>query len=254
MQIENEFEVAAPPEKVFEFLLDVNRVVTCMPGAELSEVVDPDTFRGRVKIKVGPITVAYNGTARIAERDEAARRAVLQADGRETTGPGSARASAVMTVEPTGSASRVKLATDFSVAGRVANFGRGVMEDVSRRLVTQMAQCIKSNLESEASAAAAGEAPATEAPATEAPTEATAERAPQPAPAPATASSDSPGTQASPPPASGPARAPEQAARPYAPAPRPAGSAAPAQAAPVNALSLFFAVLWDRIKRLFGRS
>jgi carbon monoxide dehydrogenase subunit G len=236
MQIENEFEVAAPPERVFEFLLDVNRVVTCMPGAELSEVVDPDTFKGRVKIKVGPITVAYNGTARIAERDEAARRAVLQADGRETTGPGSARASAVMTVEPSGSGSRVKLATDFSVAGRVANFGRGVMEDVSRRLVTQMAQCIKSHLEAEASAAAE--------PAPEPSAEAAAERAPQTTPAPGAASSDASGTQTSPPPATSPATAPQQAARPSVPAP----------AAPVNALSLFFAVLWDRIKRLFGRS
>jgi uncharacterized protein len=243
MQIENEFEVAAPPERVFEFLLDVNRVVTCMPGAELSEVVDPDTFKGRVKIKVGPITVAYNGTARIAERDEAARRAVLQADGRETTGPGSARASAVMTVEPSGSGSRVKVATDFSVAGRVANFGRGVMEDVSRRLVTQMAQCIKSNLESEASAAAA-----------ETPAEPSAERAPQATPEPATASSASPGAQASPPPASGSGTASEQAAGPYASSPRPATVPAPTPAAPVNAISLFFAVLWDRIKRLFGRS
>jgi carbon monoxide dehydrogenase subunit G len=248
MQIENEFEVAAPPPRVFEFLLDVNRVVTCMPGAELSEVVDPDTFRGRVKIKVGPITVAYNGTARIAERDEAARRAVLQADGRETTGPGSARASAVMTVEPSGSGSRVKVATDFSVAGRVANFGRGVMEDVSRRLVTQMAQCIKSNLESEASAEAAVEAPS------EVPAESSAARASEATPAPVTASSDSPGAQASPPPASGPGTASEQAARPYASSPRPAGAPAPTPVAPVNAISLFFAVLWDRIKRLFGRS
>jgi carbon monoxide dehydrogenase subunit G len=248
MQIENEFEVAARPERVFEFLLDVNRVVTCMPGAELSEVVDPDTFKGRVKIKVGPITVAYNGTARIAERDEAARRAVLQADGRETTGPGSARASAVMTVEPSGSGSRVKVATDFSVAGRVANFGRGVMEDVSRRLVTQMAQCIKSNLESEASAEAAVEAPA------EAPAESSAERAAEGTPAPVTASSDSPGAQASAPPASGPGTASEQAARPYPSSPRPASGPAPTPAAPVNAISLFFAVLWDRIKRLFGRS
>ena len=160
MQIENEFEVAAPPDRVFSFLLDVNRVVGCMPGAELSEVVDPDNFKGRVKIKVGPITVAYNGTARIAERDETARRAVLQADGRETTGPGSARASAVMTVVPAGSGSMVKLATDFNVAGRIANFGRGVMEDVSKRLVGQMAQCIKSNLESEAAEAASEPAPA----------------------------------------------------------------------------------------------
>jgi uncharacterized protein len=238
MQIENEFEVAAPPDRVFSFLLDVNRVVGCMPGAELSEVVDPDNFKGRVKIKVGPITVAYNGTARIAERDETARRAVLQADGRETTGPGSARASAVMTVVPAGSGSMVKLATDFNVAGRIANFGRGVMEDVSRRLVGQMAQCIKSNLESEAAEAAPAPAAAAE------PVVATEPGSPGAsageAPAPAPAAGEAPG---------------QPAARPYAPPP--AAAAGPARtapsAAPVNALSLFFAVIWSRIKALFGR-
>src|SRR2546430_17704212 len=99
MQIENQFPVAAPPDTVFAFLVDVNQVVGCMPGAELSEVVDPTTFKGKVKIKVGPITVAYNGTAKIADRDDAARRATLQADGKETTGPGSARATATMSVE-----------------------------------------------------------------------------------------------------------------------------------------------------------
>ena len=224
MQIENQFEVAAPPERVYSFLLDVNRVVNCLPGAELSEVMDPNTFKGKVKIKVGPITVAYNGTAKIAERDEANRRAVLQAEGRETTGPGSARASAVMTVEPAESGSRVKLATDFTVAGRVANFGRGVMEDVSRRLVGQMADCIKSNLEAEPVPAepAAPEAATAEAATTEA-------AAPTPRPG----------------------EAAEGAAAPAAP--RAAAPVAPAQARPVNALSLLFAVIWDRIKRLFRR-
>ncbi len=67
MQLENEFDIAAAPDRVYSFLLDVNRVVTCMPGAELSEVVDPTTFKGKVRIKVGPITVSYNGTARITE-------------------------------------------------------------------------------------------------------------------------------------------------------------------------------------------
>ena len=99
MQIENEFTVAAPPERVYEFLLDVNRVVGCVPGAELAEVVDPETFKGRVRIKVGPVTVAYAGTARIAERDEASRTATLEGEGRETTGPGNARARSVMRVE-----------------------------------------------------------------------------------------------------------------------------------------------------------
>jgi carbon monoxide dehydrogenase subunit G len=147
MQLENSFTVGAPPERVFAYLLDVNQIVGCVPGAELSEVVDPTTFKGKVKIKVGPITVAYNGTARIVDRDDANRAATLEADGRETTGPGSARAKARMTVEADPSGSLVRIVTDYSVAGRVAQFGRGVMEDVSRRIVNDMAACIKTNVE-----------------------------------------------------------------------------------------------------------
>ena len=217
MQIENEFEVAAPPDRVYAFLLDVNQVVHCMPGAELGEVMDPETFKGRVKIKVGPITVAYNGTARISEKDDAARRAILSADGRETTGPGSARATATMTVLESAGGSTVKLETDYTVAGRVANFGRGVMEDVSRRLVSQMADCIKEHLEAPEAGAPTAAPPATE------------------GGAPAGA----------PPPTETPS---ETAARPQ---PQTAVSP-PTAAKPVNALSLFFSVLWDRIKRLFG--
>ena len=200
MRIDNEFQVSAPPERVYAFLLDVNRVVTCLPGAELSEVVDPTTFKGKVKIKVGPITVAYNGTARIAERDEANRVATLEAEGRETTGPGSARATARMSVQDADGTSLVRLETDYTVAGRIANFGRGVMEDVSKRLVAQMAECIKANLEAAEPAAAGGP------------------------PEQAAAAGDTP-----------------VSAPPLAPA------------KPVNALSLFFSVLWDRIKRLFRR-
>jgi uncharacterized protein len=148
MQLENSFAVGAPPERVFAYLLDVNKIVSCVPGAELSEVVDPTTFKGKVKIKVGPITVAYSGTARIVDRDDAGHAATLEAEGRETTGPGSARAKARMTVEADGSGSTVKIVTDYNVAGRVAQFGRGVMEDVSRRIVNDMAACIKANVES----------------------------------------------------------------------------------------------------------
>mgnify|MGYP001792585740 CR=1 FL=1 len=147
MQIENSFEVGAPPDKVYAFLLDVNRVVGCVPGAELSEVVDPNTFKGKVKIKVGPVTVAYAGTARITDRDAASRTATLEGEGRETTGPGNARAKAAMKVEESEGGSRVTVSTDFTVAGRVAQFGRGLMEDVSKSLVAQMAACIKSQLE-----------------------------------------------------------------------------------------------------------
>ena len=247
MQIENEFEVAAPPERVYAFLLDVNRIVNCMPGAELSEVVDPNTFNGKVKIKVGPITVSYKGTARISERDESAHRATLQAEGRETTGPGSARATAVMTVEPADSGSRVRLATDFNVAGRVANFGRGVMEDVSRRLINQMAACIKSNLE--AAEAQEPEEEPEEEPAAAAPGGNEPPRGAFQPPAAATSGQPAPMAEAGPRSDAAPAESP-----PSTPAPLQAASkTAPAAAKPVNALSLFFAILWDRIKRLFGR-
>ncbi|MFI5281684.1 MAG: SRPBCC family protein [Candidatus Dormibacterales bacterium] len=147
MQLENSFAVNAPPDQVFAYLLEVNKVVGCVPGAELSEVVDPTTFKGKVKVKVGPITVAYNGTATIADRNDVERSANLVAEGRETTGPGSARAKATMKVDADGAGSIVKIVTDYSVAGRVAQFGRGVMEDVSRRIVNDMAACIKANLE-----------------------------------------------------------------------------------------------------------
>jgi uncharacterized protein len=156
MQLENSFKVGAPPERVFAYLLDVNKIVGCVPGAELSEVVDPTTFKGKVKIKVGPITVAYSGTARIADRDDANHAATLEADGRETTGPGSARAKARMTVEAEGAGSIVKIVTDYTVAGRVAQFGRGVMEDVSRRIVNDMAACIKANVEAAEPSAGSG--------------------------------------------------------------------------------------------------
>ena len=147
MQLENSFQVAAPPDKVFAYLLDVNKIVSCVPGAELTEVVDESTFKGKVKVKVGPITVAYSGTARISERDEAHRTATLAADGRETTGSGSARATATMKVQPAGEGSMVEIVTEYHVAGRVAQFGRGVMEDVSKRLIKDMATCIQTNLE-----------------------------------------------------------------------------------------------------------
>jgi len=149
--------VGASPDRVYAYLLDVNSVARCMPGAELSEVVDSATFKGRVKIKVGPVVVNYNGVARITTRDDAGRTAVLEADGREIQGAGSARAIATMSVVPDGDGSQVSLATSFAVAGRVAQFGRGVMEDVSRRLVAQMAECIRANLEAPLATTASGE-------------------------------------------------------------------------------------------------
>jgi carbon monoxide dehydrogenase subunit G len=173
VRIENAFEVEAPPEKVYSFLLDVNEVVACMPGAEMAEQIDPQTFRGRVKIKVGPVTVAYNGVARISERDDARRTAVLEAEGRETAAQGSARSCSAMAVEPSEAGSTVRISTEFSVAGRAAQFGRGLMEDISRRLVAQMADRIRERLEV-APVAAGGQGPGGQAP--EAPPQRAADR------------------------------------------------------------------------------
>jgi uncharacterized protein len=208
MQLENSFSVGAPPDRVFAYLLDVNKVVGCVPGAELSEVVDPTTFKGKVKIKVGPITVAYSGTARIADRDDVQRSATLEAEGRETTGPGSARAKALMSVQAEGAGSVVKIVTDYSIAGRVAQFGRGVMEDVSRRIVNDMAACIKANVEAQE--------PGSSTPATGGTGQATGGPA-------QTTSSTTGGTPI-----------------------------APITAKPINAVSLFFQVLWTGVRRLFG--
>jgi carbon monoxide dehydrogenase subunit G len=187
MQLENSFTVGAPPSRVFAYLLDVNKIVGCVPGAELSEVVDPTTFKGKVKIKVGPITVAYSGTARIVDRDEANHAATLEAEGRETTGPGSARAKARMSVEAEGSGSVVKIVTDYNVAGRVAQFGRGVMEDVSRRIVNDMAACIKANVEAAEPGAGGGEATAAPGPGAASATPSDSGGAPAAAPAAAVA-------------------------------------------------------------------
>src|SRR2546428_12560738 len=120
MQLENTFHVSAPPERVFEYLLDVNKIVGCVPGAELTEAVDQSTFKGKVKVKVGPITVAYSGTARISERNDAERLATLTAAGRETTGPGAARASAPQHAQTPGGGFPGRLTTAYHHARRVA--------------------------------------------------------------------------------------------------------------------------------------
>jgi carbon monoxide dehydrogenase subunit G len=147
MQIDNAFDVKAPPDRVYGFLLDPAKVVSCVPGAELVEQVDPQTFKGKIKVKVGPVTVAYEGLARIADRDDAHRTATLEAEGRETTAPGSARSRSTMAVVGSNGGSTVTISTEFIIAGRAATFGRGLMEDVSKRMVAQVADRIREQLE-----------------------------------------------------------------------------------------------------------
>ena len=124
MELAHEFTVSTPIDRAWAVLTDVERIAPCMPGAELTEV-DGDTYHGLVKVKVGPITAQYKGTASFVEKDEAAHRAVLKAAGRDARGQGNASATvtAVMTEEEEGT--RVAITTDMTVSGRVAQFGRG---------------------------------------------------------------------------------------------------------------------------------
>lgn len=149
MKIESSFTVDAAPDAVFAFLLDANEVVRTVPGAELTELIDSQTFRGKLKIKVGAVQVAYQGTARIldvAEGDTSAT-VTVDAGAREIGGQGAVQARLVVTVSASESAgSTVSLATDYTVTGRIAQFGRGVLEDVARRLIGQMADAMRARL------------------------------------------------------------------------------------------------------------
>jgi hypothetical protein len=164
MELETSFKVAAPPARVFAYVTDVRQVVTCVPGAELTEIVDPTTYKGKMKVSVGPMKVAYAGTARILDQDDANHAVTVEGVGKETGGSGSASASARLTVVADGEGSVVKVATDFTIRGRVAQFGRGIIEDVFRSVIDDMGRRITANVEGEQAA----EAPALAADATEA--------------------------------------------------------------------------------------
>ena len=170
MELSNEFRVSVPVDEAWNVLTDVERIAPCMPGAELQEV-QGDEYRGIVKVKVGPITAQYKGAARFVEKDDSAHRAVLKAEGRDTRGQGNANATIVATLQPDGKGTAVKVVTDLTVTGKVAQFGRGVLADVSTKLLSQFVDCLHDDLlASSASAPAPVAAPvAAAAPAVEAP-------------------------------------------------------------------------------------
>ncbi len=139
MELNNDFEVAAPVDLVWAVLTDVERIAPCLPGAQLLEI-EGDEFRGVVKIKVGPITAQYKGAASFSERDDVEHRAVLRAEGRDTRGAGNAAADITAELEATDIGTKVTVTTDLTVTGKVAQFGRGVMADVSKKLMGQFAE------------------------------------------------------------------------------------------------------------------
>jgi uncharacterized protein len=161
--IENEFEVPAPIDQVWQYVLDVERVAPCMPGGELTEVVDERTWKGRVTMKLGPVSLAFAGTVTMTERDDETHRVVLKASGMEQRGKGAATALVTSWLEPSAEGTRVRISQDITISGPVAQYSRGMMGDVSARLTRQFADCLKANMEAEGVAAPATEAGPTEA-------------------------------------------------------------------------------------------
>jgi carbon monoxide dehydrogenase subunit G len=203
MKMEQSFEVQAPLAQVWSALIDLERVAPCLPGAAITGRDDDGTYHGTFSVKLGPMTASYNGTIKVDDVDEAGHRATLKAKGTDKRGQGGANATIVNTLSEHDGVTHVDAVTDFTITGRLAQFGRGgIMEDVSNRLMRDFATCLSTRLGETAEPTAPSGA---EVAAGDAPPEAVA-----------------------------------------------AASAPPPAAAPVKGISLFFSVLWNRIKRLFG--
>ena len=138
MELSNDFEVSAPIEKVWEVINDVELIAPCLPGAQLEEV-ENDEYKGFVKVKVGPITAQYKGVAKFVEKDDSNHRVVIRGEGRDTRGAGNAAADITASLESTTEGTRVNVVTDLKITGKVAQFGRGVMADISKKLMSQFA-------------------------------------------------------------------------------------------------------------------
>ena len=161
MKIENEFRVSAPLEETWAVLTDIPTIAPCMPGATLTSVED-DAYTGKVKIKVGPVTADYEGKASFVSKDDAAHRAELSAKGRDARGSGNAQALIVAQLTGEGETTLVRIDTDLKVSGKVAQFGRGVMVDVSTKLIAEFVECLEGKFGDEEEAGAAGAATDTE--------------------------------------------------------------------------------------------
>lgn len=161
MDLNNSFEVAADRATAWRVLNDVERIAPCLPGAQLEEI-EGDEFRGNVKVKVGPVTAQYKGKATFIEQNEADGRVVIKGDGRDSRGAGNASALITATLhEIDATKTRVDVHTDLSVTGKVAQFGRGVMADVSAKLMGQFAENLQAVLAEEQLAQTSREAGST---------------------------------------------------------------------------------------------
>ena len=159
MKLENEFSVDAPLEQTWATLLDIERVARCLPGARLESNGSDGVYRGEMQLKLGPMTLAYKGTARLAEVEEDEHSATIEARAKEARGAGTAMARIRNQLAPgTGGSTRVRVETDLNITGRPAQFGRGIMEDVASRMLADFARQLEREILSGQPTGAGGEA------------------------------------------------------------------------------------------------
>lgn len=223
MDLQNIFEVPLPPDRAWAVLMDIERIAPCMPGAELLETVDPQSYKGKVSVRLGPVALSFSGIARFVEIVAAEHRARVEAQGTDSKGRGGANATIRFALAPSGTGTRVTVDTQLNLSGAVAQYGRGagMIQSVAGQLIGQFAKNLANEIAAEPPPAApvveiAPVAMAPDAPATAAVAETVTEAAPVVPPAPAQ--------------------------------PRPR----PAPAKPISGFSLFFAALLSWLRGVFG--
>ena len=157
MEFDNSFEVPLPPDEAWKILLDIERVAPCMPGAELTEVVDQNTYKGKIGVRLGPVALTFAGIVKFEQIDGATRTARIAAQGTDAKGRGGANAASLFRLEPTAGGSKVLVHTNLTLSGAVAQYGRGVgiIQATAAQLMKQFAACLKEKLAEEHPAAPA---------------------------------------------------------------------------------------------------
>ncbi|HEV8043612.1 MAG TPA: SRPBCC family protein [Rubrobacter sp.] len=145
MKLENEFTVSASMEEAWKAMLDLEKVTPCLPGAALTEQVG-DEYKGTMTVKMGPVTQKYNGTVKVEEADESAHRAMIQADGKDARGQGTASATITSTLHEENGGVRVHVETDMQLTGKVAQFGRGIHKEVATKIMDRFSDCLEKEL------------------------------------------------------------------------------------------------------------
>ena len=148
MEFDNEFEVPVPVDEAWTILMDIERIAPCVPGAELTEVVDENTYKGKISVKLGPVALTFNGQTQFEERDGAGHRAKLKAQGTDAKGRGGAHANVSFHMEPSDSGTKVIIHTDLQLSGAVAQYGRGVgmVKDLAQQIIAQFAANLENNV------------------------------------------------------------------------------------------------------------